>query len=175
LTGNGPTTLQVNVTLPAGVSLVKTAVGAANALVIGPGDSVTGSLASGGGPAVLLPDATTGSVEAVDNVKIGPGVRVKGSVAAGGTIERSPFAVVSGSSQAGENLTASTVSWTVNDPGNSQGDITLHDSATAAPSPGVFGNVFVDHGSTVYLQTGTYFFNGFDLEQGGNTTATNLA
>lgn len=163
------TTYAFNVTLPAGTSITSTTVGAAGSILIGSRDNIGGLMASGAGAVEVQPDGVIASLTTGGNVTLDDRAHVNGNIIAGGTITASSSAVVTGTeTSSASNVTPMTITWSVTNPGNTQGPITLQNGAVAAPSPGVYDAVVVNAGSSLYLSSGTYFLQSLDLEPGAN-------
>jgi hypothetical protein len=161
---SGPATYTFQVTLPTGASIAGTTVGAASSVLIGSRAVVYGPAAAGS--VEVQPQGTTSTVTAVGNVALDNYATVNGSVSAGGTITAAQGVVVKGQQTPGSGATPGSITWSVTSPGNSQGPITLQNQAVGAPAPGVYDNVVVNGGSSLYVSTGTYFLQSLDLESG---------
>ena len=106
-------------------------------------------------------------ITASGNVQVDATGVVNGNITAGGLIF--PLGQVKGTQKyLSSTTTPYTVSWSVNNPGNSQGPITLLGNAIASPTPGVYDAVCVNAGSSIYLHSGTYSFQTLDVEPGAN-------
>ena len=162
----GPSVIPFAMTLPASVSFTNMTVGAAGSVLFGSRGVVGGLSASGTGPIEVQSDATAANVTSGGGVILDDRATVGGNVIAGTAVTKSQTATVHGTTTAGAGTATQTVAWSVTNPGGSQGPITLQNGAVGSPSPGVFDNVVVNAGSSLYLRSGTYFFNSFDLESG---------
>jgi hypothetical protein len=161
----GPTTLTFHVSLPQGASIVDTTLGSAGAVSFGAGAKVFGPTRSAGGLSEVQPGGTTQSITTGGSVKIDDRASVTGGVTAAGTITVSSTATVTGATTpSASGLSPATTAWSVTNPGTSQGPITLQNGAVAAPLPNVYDAVVVNANSSLFLSTGTYFFQSLDLE-----------
>jgi hypothetical protein len=163
-----PTKFNVNLVLPSGTTIVNAAVGAAGSLKIGQGDHVLGALLSGDGRVDLEEQSSATSVTTSADVDVDPGATVSGNIVAGGKIVAPPPAVVGGIQTPFSGTTPVTTGWTVSVPVPSQGPITLNAQDSAEPAPATYDAVELHSGSTMYLRTGTYYFQSLDMHSGAD-------
>ncbi|HLK35739.1 MAG TPA: hypothetical protein VKU41_03230, partial [Polyangiaceae bacterium] len=162
------TSYSISVTLPTGTSIVDTTVGASAGILLNSGDKVLGPIAAGGSAPVEVKGlGMSGSITSGGGVFADPLSVVNGNIVAGGVIV-SLGASVSGTQTALSGTRPYTTTWSVTNSGTSQGAIALANNAIAAPTPGTYDGVVVLPGSSLYLQSGTYFFQSLDLEPGAN-------
>lgn len=162
----GPVTYQFALTMPGTTAMVSTTVAAAQAVYVDRDASILGPVASAG-RVDLEPKARTNGIAASADVNIDPLALVQGNLAAGGSVHVEPLSRVTGTATPFDAATAPyEITWSVTNPGGSQGPISLDANAIGAPSPGVYDAVVAKTGSTLYLNSGTYFLQSLDLEPG---------
>lgn len=90
---------------------------------------------------------------------------VHGSLLTGATLlPGSGSAVLGGLVEGANLLPASTVTWTVEFPTSSAGDVSLEPDQQRAIVPGAYGQLNVKSRSTVHMPPGTYYFQSLNLE-----------
>ena len=80
--------------------------------------------------------------------------------------------VTGNTTQNGALLQIPKLSLAVTFPGTNQGNKTVAPSGTLTLAPGAFADVTVNGGATLFLSTGTYFFNNLDIEPGAKISCT---
>jgi DNA-binding protein YbaB len=90
---------------------------------------------------------------------------VTGSVRTVSTLTRQTATAVTGSvTQNGSLLQIPRLTFSVTFPGTNQGSIDIQPSTQKTLAPGAFGDVSVKSRATLFLSTGTYFFNSWSIE-----------
>ena len=74
--------------------------------------------------------------------------------------------------QNGTLLVIPTLSLAVTFPGTNQGNKTIAPNAQLTLAPGAYADVTVNAGATLFLSTGTYFFNNWDVEPNAKISCT---
>jgi hypothetical protein len=118
-------------------------------------------------------DAQVGDVWSRAAVELRDRCKATGNVRTRSTLKLDANASVTGLvTQNGTLLQIPTLSLTVTFPGTNQGDKTVAPGGTLTLAPGAFGNVTVNAGATLFLSTGTYFFNNLDIEPNAKISCT---
>jgi hypothetical protein len=154
----------VQVTLPSGVFLGDAPVSAAGALNLGDRDTIGGEVVSAHGDVALGNDGHAGSVVSGGNVTLRDRAHVTGNIVAAGSVTPGNSDVIQGTVSSHAAVPSTTVSWTATEPSTSLGSVTLQPGGVGAPSPGVYDALTANSRSSVFLQSGTYFFSSIDIE-----------
>jgi hypothetical protein len=110
-------------------------------------------------------DAQVGDVWSRAAVELRDRCKVTGNVRTMSTLKLDANASVTGVvTQNGALLQIPTLSLAVTFPGTNQGNKTLAPNGTLTLAPGAYADVTVNAGATLFLSTGTYFFNNWDVE-----------
>ena len=110
-------------------------------------------------------DAQVGDIWSRAAVELRDRCVANGNVRTMSTLKLDANASVTGlTTQNGAFLQIPTLSLAVTFPGTNQGDKTIAPNGTFTLAPGAYGNVTVNAGATLFLSTGTYFFNNWDVE-----------
>jgi DNA-binding protein YbaB len=118
-------------------------------------------------------DAQVGDIWSRAAVELRDRCKATGNVRTRSTLKLDANASVTGLvTQNGALLQIPTLSLAVTFPGTNQGDKTVAPGGTLTLAPGAFGNVTVNAGATLFLSTGTYFFNNLDIEPNAKISCT---
>jgi DNA-binding protein YbaB len=110
-------------------------------------------------------DAQVGDIWSRAAVELRDRCKATGNVRTMSTLKLDANASVTGVvTQNGALLQIPTLSLAVTFPGTNQGDKTIAPNGQLTLAPGAFANVTVNAGATLFLSTGTYFFNNLDIE-----------
>jgi DNA-binding protein YbaB len=123
------------------------------------------SVNSGSAQTNVGADAQVGDIWSRAAVELRDRCKANGNVRTRSTLKLDANASVTGVvTQNGSLLQIPTLSLAVTFPGTNQGDKTVAPGGTLTLAPGAFANVTVNAGATLFLSTGTYFFNNLDVE-----------
>jgi DNA-binding protein YbaB len=118
-------------------------------------------------------DAQVGDIWSRAAVELRDRSKANGNVRTRLTLKLDANASVTGLvTQNGTLLQIPTLSLAVTFPGTNQGDKTVAPGGMLTLAPGAFGNVTVNAGATLFLSTGTYFFNNLDIEPNAKISCT---
>jgi DNA-binding protein YbaB len=118
-------------------------------------------------------DAQVGDVWSRAPVELRDRCKATGNVRTMSTLKLDANASVTGVvTQNGAFLQIPTLSLAVTFPGTNQGDKIIAPNGTLTLAPGAFANVTVNAGATLFLSTGTYFFNNLDVEPNAKISCT---
>ena len=110
-------------------------------------------------------DAQVGDLWSRAAVELRDRCKATGNVKTRSTLKLDANASVTGTvTQNGALLQIPTLSLTVTFPGTNQGDKNIAPNGQLTLAPGAYANVTVNAGATLFLSTGTYFFNNWDVE-----------
>jgi hypothetical protein len=97
-------------------------------------------------------------------VFMGSSATIFGSARSGSTITKQLGARVLGGEFPNSAITSVPTQWTVGFPDTNQGDVILQPDQTRTLAPGAWGNLNVNSRSTVFLRSGTYYFQSVNTE-----------
>ncbi len=118
-------------------------------------------------------DAQVGDVWSRAAVELRDRCKANGNVRTMSTLKLDANASVTGLvTQNGALLQIPTLSLAVTFPGTNQGDKTIAPNGTLTLAPGAYANVTVNAGATLFLSTGTYYFNNWDVEPGAKVSCS---
>lgn len=118
-------------------------------------------------------DAQVGDIWSRAPVELRDRCKATGNVRTRSTLKLDANASVTGTiTQNGTLLQIPTLSLSVTFPGTNQGDKNIPPNGTLTLSPGAYANVTVNAGATLFLSTGTYFFNNWDVEPGAKISCS---
>jgi DNA-binding protein YbaB len=110
-------------------------------------------------------DAQVGDIWSRAAVELRDRCKANGNVRTRSTLKLDANASVTGVvTQNGTLLQIPTLSLAVTFPGTNQGNKTIAPNGTLTLAPGAYADVTVNAGATLFLSTGTYYFNNLDVE-----------
>lgn len=110
-------------------------------------------------------DAQVGDLWSRAAVELRDRSKANGNLRTMSTLKLDANASVTGlTTQNGALLQIPTLSLAVTFPGTNQGNKTVAPNAQLTLAPGAYADVTVNAGATLFLSTGTYFFNNWDVE-----------
>jgi hypothetical protein len=118
-------------------------------------------------------EAQTGDVWSRSPVVMRDRSRVNGVMKAMSTLTQHNQTVVTGAiTRNGAFLQIPTLSFAVTFPTSNQGAVTVSPDSTRTLAPGAFADVSVQSRATLFLSTGTYYFNNFTVEPQAKISCT---
>jgi hypothetical protein len=118
-------------------------------------------------------DGQYGDVWSRAAVEVRDRSKVNGNMRTMSTLKLDAGASVTGTiTQNGALLQIPKLTLTVTFPGTNQGNKTVAPGGTLTLAPGAFADVTVNANATLFLSTGTYFFNNLDIEPGAKISCT---
>jgi RHS repeat-associated protein len=167
---------KITLHFPKGVGRDSVVFGANGTLKLNDRDKVQGAAGNAGavsnagsGETNLGAASSVGSVTSVASVTLRSNAQVKGDLTtAAATITKQPGAHIGGELHKNATLTPlDELSWTVHLPTTNNGPVALEPNDQPPPLvPGSYSQVTAKTGAILKLSTGTYYFNGLDLESG---------
>jgi DNA-binding protein YbaB len=116
--------------------------------------------------------AQVGNISSRAPVTIGNNAKVTGFIKSNQSVTIGTGAVVTGPVSQQTFIQLPNFGFSVTFPGTNSGPVTVAPNTTKTLSPGSYGALIVNAGSTLFLSTGTYYFTSFDIETNGTISCT---